>query len=170
MRKRKVGFVLFALACVYVVASGGITPLLEDPQGIGHSLLDPILTIRPFDAGLLMIAVVFLSWALLLGETGKGVTRETMLLGVALGSALLTTMFLSMVMTKEPVQLGGHMTGVVALMALLQGFVGLTAATLLLVRKDSRRLSPVPILLNGPLTGLAIFLVCSPWFVLPLES
>ena len=169
MRKRKVGFVLFALACVYVVAAGGITPLVEDPQGLGHALLEPLKSIRPFDAGLLMIAVVFLSWALLLGETGKGITRETMLLGVALSSALLTTMFLSIVMTKEPVQLGNHMTGLVALMALLQGFVGLTAASLLFVRKESRRLSPVPILLNGPLTGLAIFLVCSPLITIPLE-
>ena len=47
-------------------------------------------------------------------------------------------------------------------MALFQGFVGLMAGVLLVCRRESRRMSPVPLALNGALTMVTVYLVCTP--------
>ena len=170
MRKRKVALVLLAIGCVYVVAAGGIGPLIQAPEGFLSALMKPLAQIRPFDAGLLMMAAVFLVWVLLLGETGQGISRETLLVGVGLGSALLTTMFLGLLLMGQPGDPKRAMTGILALMALLQGFVGLTAGVLLTCRRESRRMSPLPLALNGVLTGVTIYLVCTPLMSTALEG
>ncbi len=162
MRIRKVILVLLGVFCAYVLAAGGIAKIAGSPDGAMSALFRPLTTLQPFDAGLLMMGAIFLVWALLLGKTGEGINRATLLNGVALGSAVLTALFLGCAVIRHPLEANAQFTGVVALMALLQGFVGLTAATLLAMRTESWKRAPVPIVINGALTALAIFLVCIP--------
>ena len=162
MRTRKIILVLLGVGCAYVLASGGITKIASSPDGVMGALFRPLLSLQPFDAALLMMGAIFLVWALLLGKTGEGINRATLLNGVALGSAVLTAAFLACALLKHSVEVSPRFTGVVALMALLQGFVGLTAAVLLALRVESWKRAPVPIILNGGLTALAITLVCVP--------
>ena len=134
------------------------------------ALFQPLTSLQPFDAGLLMMGAIFLVWALLLGKTGEGINRTMLLNGVALGSAVLTAAFLACAVLKHPMEANLQFTGVVALMALLQGFVGLTAAVLLALRAESWKKAPVPVILNGGLTALAITLVCVPMLMPGTES
>ena len=162
MRTRKTVLLVMAALCGYVVAIGGVRHLAESSGGPLRALVDPLLTVSPFDAGLFMVGLIFMTWALLLGRAGQGFTRRTVLFAVALGSAMLTALFLFAALFGTPIHGSSEMTGVLALMSLIQGFIGVTAAFLMICRTECRASAPLPLILNGGLTMAAIAVVCIP--------
>lgn len=164
MQKRKVILILLAMFCAYAVGAGGIVPMLSSPTGMIEVLIRPIEQGSPFDVGLLMVAVVFGSWAALIGARGEGISRNELLRGVALGSALVTTGCLTALLAVYQQNALPQLLGILTWVAIGQGVVGLVAASMLMMKPESRKGSLFPMCLNGSLTALALCLIVGSLF------
>ncbi len=156
MNKGKLVFAIFGVLGLYFVAAGGVA-------ATGHmSVLEvvtaPLRRGHPADVILAMVALVLLTFAALPSDHGLG--RTTILRGVALSSALVTAVCAAslVVLASQP---ESELVGVFALVMVSQAFVGLTASTLLVTRREDRRVATVPLLLNGTMAAgaVALFLV-----------
>lgn len=165
MEKQKVLLVVVAILGIYLVAAGGVLPLLSTEQSLGELLAAPLAQGSTFDVGLLMIAVVLLAWALLLGPLGKSIDRPTLLSGIALASALVLAACLVTVVSLWGSSTVPQVLGIFTLVGMGQGVVGLAAGGLLLGLRGSRRRALVPLALNGGLTACAAGLLLGPLFL-----
>ncbi|MGE3166530.1 MAG: hypothetical protein AB7O52_16640 [Planctomycetota bacterium] len=158
MQKRKVLLTLLAFVGVYFVAAGGIMPAVYSPNGLFGVFLKPLRDGSPFDVALLMVAVILLVWGFLIGDHGPRVERKHVLAGVGVGSALLLTLCLIGAVTRYDGAHGMQLVGTLTLVAVAQGLVGFLAGFLLFCRRDSRKLSYLPLAMNGSLTAIAALL------------
>lgn len=159
MEKRKVFLVLLAVFAAYLVGGGGVLPFLTENASLSEIVLRPLAHGSTFDIGLMMMVVIMLVWAYWLGPAGKSLDRTTLLRGVAMASAFVMTGCL----VADFMMYGGpavsELFGIITLIAAAQGLVGLSAGFLLLMRRESRRHSVVPIGLNGGLLSVAALLL-----------
>lgn len=165
MEKRKVLLVFLAVCGIYFVASGGVQPIIDSPGSAFEQLLAPVTGGTPFDVGVLMASLIFLAWAFLNGAEGYGLRRSHLLQGVALASALLATIMVGMLLNVAGTQTPLELRGVLIVVSLFQCAVGLLAGFLLACHSESRRLSIVPLALNGGLGALAVMLVSGVFFI-----
>ena len=157
MEKKKVLFVLLALAGFFIFAAGGIAALVESGGGTITSLAVPLLHGNLVDTLIVLASMVLLVWALMPSGPGERLGRTQLLQGVALGSALVVCGCIVLSLHFEG-SIDPRLPGALALVALLQAAVGVLAAMFLLVRRESRRAALTPVLANGGLTALVVLL------------
>ncbi len=164
MGKPKVILVILAFAGMYFVAAGGFYALLNQQRSLLEVLGGPMARGNVFDTALAMMALIVLFWGLLPAVIGERIGHAALLQGVALGSALVATGCIVVVINSYA-STHALLCGIFALVALLQGTVGITAALLMIYRRESRTLAVVPLALNGGLTAFAIAAICGPLFL-----
>ena len=107
-----------------------------------------------------MAAILLLVWVCLSDEEGQGFTRTQLLRGIALGSVVMSVVALVINVSQAQHLLFSEFAGLLALVSVGHAYVALGAAMLLLARAESRRASPLPLALSGPLaitTSLVAF-------------
>ncbi len=157
MEKKKVFFVLLALAGFFIFAAGGIAAILGPKGGAVGTLVVPLLQGRLIDTAIALVSLVFLVWALMPTGPGDRIGRTQLLQGVALGSALVVCGCVALCLRFEGAT-DPRLPGALALVATLQASVGLLAGLFLLVRRESRSSGITPVLANGGLTALVVVL------------
>ncbi len=157
MEKKKVLFVLMALAGFFVFAAGGIAALVESGGGSLGNLATPLLYGNLADTALVLASLVLLVWALMPTGPGERLSRTQLLQGIALGSALVVCACVVLTLHFEGA-VDARLPGALALVATVQAAVGLLAGLLLLCRRESRGAALTPVLANGGLTALVVVL------------
>lgn len=157
MEKKKVLFVLLALAGFFIFAAGGIAALVESGGGTITSLAVPLLHGNLVDTLIVLASMVLLVWALMPSGPGERLGRTQLLQGVALGSALVVCGCIVLTMHFEGA-VDPRLPGALGLVGLLQAAVGLLAAFLLLCRKESRTAALTPVLANVGLCAVVVLL------------
>ena len=150
-------FVLLALAGFFVFAAGGIGSFVSPGAGAQDTLMVALLQGNLVDTAIVLISLVLLVWALMPGGAEGGLGRTQLLQGVALGSALVVCGCVTLCLYFEAA-VDPRLPGALALVALLQGAVGLMAGLCLFARGESRRSGWTPIFANGGLTALVLVL------------
>ena len=157
MEKKKVLFVLLALAGFFIFAAGGMTALINSPEGTLSNLAMPLLHGNLLDTGIVLGSLVLLVWALMPTGPGTPLERSQLLQGLALGSALVVCGCIVLVLHFEGA-MDPRLPGTLALVATLQAGVGLLAGLLLFTRRSSRSFAWTPVLANGGLACLVVLL------------
>ena len=157
MEKKKVLFVLLALAGFFVFAAGGIAALVESGGGTLSRLAVPLLHGNLVDTLIVVGSLVLLVWALMPTGPGERLSRTQLLQGIALGSALVVCACVVLALHFEGA-LDPRLPGALALVATVQAAVGLLAGMLLVSRRESRGAGLTPVLANGGLTALLVVL------------
>ncbi|MFQ5655175.1 MAG: hypothetical protein ACE5GW_10660 [Planctomycetota bacterium] len=157
MGKLRVIMVLLAIAGLTFVAVGGVSTLPGSGLSPLEKALEPLLHGSLADVAIAMLGVILLVWALLPSGEENGVSRASLLKGVALGSALVVAVCCALVLHLWRGS-DATLAGILGTVAVLQGTVGLLASLLLLARRESRRGSLIPLALNGGLAALVLTL------------
>jgi hypothetical protein len=157
MEKKKVVFVLLALAGFFVFAAGGTAAFLGPDGGAVGTFVVPLLHGNLIDTGIALASLVLLVWALMPTGPGEGIGRTQLLQGIALGSALVVCGCVALCLRFEGAT-DPRLPGALALVAAIQAAVGLLAGMLLLLRRESRASGITPVLANGGLTALVVVL------------
>jgi len=163
MEKQKVLFVLLALAGLFVFATGGVSELVGSGGESLTSYAVPLLNGSITDTAVFVVSVLLLVWALLPTGSAAQVGRTQLLQGIALGSALVVCGCLSVTM-QVATAADPQVSGALALVATFQAAVGLAACGFLLSRPESRSAATTPVLANGGLAILLVFITNGSFF------
>jgi len=157
MNKGKLAVAVIGALGLYFVAAGGMSAL--ERTDLLSVLAEPVSRGNPLDAVLAMTAVVLLTFAALPSDHGLG--RTTILSGVALACAVITTVCGACIiaLAHEP---RSELVGALALVMVTQAFLGLAASTLLFTRREDRHAATVPLLVNISLVAVSVSLFLVP--------
>ena len=148
MATRKLLLLVLAFAGVYLLGRGGVVPLVAGDQKVADHLLAPFQEGTAFDIGAGIVCMVLLTWVFLLGSEEQRITRTQLLRAMALGSATMAFLLTGVNLVVTNHLPSPTLPAVLAMMAFLHAAVGIAAAVLLAVRSESRRASPLPVLVN----------------------
>ncbi len=165
MGKRKLILLLFSVAGFYLLARGGILPLLDGfPESLDY-LLEPLRLGTGFDIAVGVVSLILLAWVFLLGDEGQSISRTQLLAGVAFGSAAMGALITFVMLYATTSGAHPQFPAILTLVTLLHGGIGAGAGLLMLARRESRRASPLPIAANTIVLGMAAALLCGPRFL-----
>ncbi len=157
MEKKKVVFVLLALAGFLIYAAGGVSIFGSSKEGLLSELAIPLLYGNIVDTCIALVSLVLFIWALMPNTTRDRISRTQLLQGISLGSALIVCGCIMLCLQFQGIS-EKKLAGALGLIATLQVFIGLLAATLLFIRAESRGSSICSLLTNGGLCGIVIAL------------
>lgn len=156
MQDWKLGLMVAALCGFMFLAAGGIQTFANPGSDPVLNLLGPLFSGSWLDTVIALACLVAITVALI-PSGAAGVTTGHLLQGVALGSAVVVSACIAMTIwfaSGTPPAL----VGVIAITALLQGSVGLIAASLHFFRSEIRSRAAVPLVANVGLLALVVFL------------
>lgn len=151
MDKQKVGLLTLGALAVYFVAAGGFAKLGGD-MSLLEVLLQPLRRATAWDLLVLTVGAIAFAFAVLPNSADDPLPRASLWEGVALGSALLGTVA-AVLLVSSSGKAASDTLGLLLLVGVGQAFVGLAASVLLLLHRESRRRSWLPLGLN---TALAV--------------
>ena len=157
MEKKKVVFVLLALAGFLIYAAGGVSIFGSSKEGLLSELAIPLLYGNIVDTCIALVSLVWFIWALMPNTTRDRISRTQLLQGISLGSALIVCSCIMLCLQFQGIT-EKKLAGALGLIAILQVSIGLLAALLLFSRAESRGSSICSLLTNGGLCGIVIVL------------
>jgi len=157
MEKKKVVFVLLALAGFLIYAAGGVSIFGSSKEGLLSELAIPLLYGNIVDTCIALVSLVLFIWALMPNTTRDRISRTQLLQGISLGSALIVCSCIMLCLQFQGIT-EKKLAGALGLIAILQVSIGLLAALLLFSRAESRGSSICSLLTNGGLCGIVIVL------------
>ncbi len=153
----KLLLVLCGIAGFSFIALDGPRQVLEAFPNLPEAISSVLLSGSPFDTVLAIVSLVLVSIGLM--PTGHlQVQRGEFLQAVSLGCAIVVSVCLALAIHFS----AGSGPGIVTSVAIIQGLLGICAATILVVKQETRSLAGLPLIANSGLCAIAIFFVLGP--------
>ncbi|MFN0058269.1 MAG: hypothetical protein ACKVX7_07400 [Planctomycetota bacterium] len=154
---------ILAVIGIYAATAGVVGAAMQGQDSFLRSIFAPLERASSFDMLLLTGAFVLLGFSLLPNTRVNPLDRTSLLRGIALGSAMVTAAFVGLVVWMGQT-MSAEQLGSLAAASALQAFVGLCAASLLLVRRESRRYAYAPVCVNSGLAVVCGLFLTGPQF------
>ncbi|HIA26857.1 MAG TPA: hypothetical protein EYN79_01845 [Planctomycetes bacterium] len=160
MNPWKLALVLCGIAGFSFIALDGPRQVLGAFPQVPEAISSVLLSGSPFDTVLAIISLVLISIGLM--PTGHlQVSRGEFLQAISLGCAIVVSVCLAVAIHFSAGS-GPMLPGIVTSVAIIQGLLGICAATILVVNQETRPLAGLPLIANTGLCAIAIFFVLGP--------
>ncbi len=156
----KLVLVLCGIAGFSFIALDGPRQALEAFPQLPEAVSAVLMSGSPFDTVLAILSLVMVSIGLM--PSGHlQVTRGEFLQAISLGCAIVVSVCLALAIHFSAGS-GPVLPGIVTSVAIIQGLLGIIAATVLVVNQETRSMAGLPLIANTGLCAIAIFFVLGP--------
>ncbi|MAW77248.1 MAG: hypothetical protein VYD70_00780 [Planctomycetota bacterium] len=160
MSSWKLTLVLCGIAGFSFIALGGPQQVLEMFPLVPETISAILLSGTPFQTTVAILSLLLVSIGLM-PSSDHQFTRGEFLQAISLGCAIVVSACLALAIhfASGP---GPALPGIVTSVAILQGTVGLCAASILIVNQETRSKAGLPMIANASLCAIAILFSLGP--------
>lgn len=160
MSSWKLTLVLCGIAGFSFIALGGPQQVMEMFPQIPDAIAMVLLSGTPFQTTVAVLSLLLVSIGLM-PRSDQNFSRGEFLQAVSLGCAIVVSACLALAIHFASGS-GPTLPGIVTSVAILQATVGLCAAALLIVDRETRPLASLPMIANGALCAITVIFTLGP--------
>lgn len=160
MSSWKLASVLCGIAGFSFIALDGPTRMMEMFPQIPETISVILLSGTPFQTTVAIISLLMVSIGLM-PRSDQQFSRGEFLQAISLGCAIVVSACLAMAIHFSTGS-GPILPGIVTSVAILQGALGICAATILILDQETRPMASLPLIANTGLSAITILFVIGP--------
>jgi hypothetical protein len=160
MSSWKLTLVLCGIAGFSFITLDGPSQVIEMFPQLPETISMVLLSGTPFQTTMAIVSLLMISIGLM-PRSDQQFSRGEFLQAISLGCAIVVSACLALAIHFAS-GTGPVLPGIVTSVAMLQGTIGLCAASLLVIDRETRPMASLPLIANGGLCAVTLFFILGP--------